>query len=143
MSFLPSLNIAGSALTAQRFRMDVIAQNIANTDTTRTQNGEPYARKMVVMRERHGSFSGLLDTELAKVGQGVEIAAVEQDDKSFKLVYEPDHPDADGEGYVRYPNIDMVKEMMDMMSASRSYEANVSVVNAVKTMAASALQIGR
>jgi len=143
MSFLPSLNIAGSALTAQRFRMDVIAQNIANADTTRTENGEPYARKMVVMRERYGSFSSLLDTKLARVGQGVEITGIEEDDKSFKLVYEPDHPDADENGYVRYPNIDMVKEMMDMMSASRSYEANVSVVNAIKTMASSALQIGR
>jgi len=143
MSFLSSLNIGGSALTAQRFRMDVISQNIANADTTRTQDGEPYARKMVVIQERLGSFSDLLDTERMKVGQGVEIARIEEDDKSFKLVYDPGHPDADEQGYVRYPNIDMVKEMMDMMSASRSYEANVSTVNAVKTMAASALQIGR
>ncbi|MDD3693122.1 MAG: flagellar basal body rod protein FlgC [Oscillospiraceae bacterium] len=140
MSFLSSLNIAGSALTAQRFRMDVVSQNIANADTTRTENGEPYSRKMVVMRER---FSDMLDTQRNKVGQGVEISEVVEDDKSFKLVYEPDHPDADELGYVRYPNIDMVKEMMDMMSATRSYDANVTAVNAIKTMAMSALQIGR
>ncbi len=140
MSFLSSLNIAGSALTAQRFRMDVASQNIANVDTTRTQNGEPYSRKMVVMQER---FSDMLDTQRNKVGQGVEISEIVEGDKSFKLVYEPDHPDADDLGYVRYPNIDMVKEMMDMMSATRSYDANVTTVNAIKTMAMSALQIGR
>lgn len=140
MSFLSSLNIAGSALTAQRFRMDVVSQNIANVDTTRTQNGEPYARKMVVMRER---FSDVLDTQRDRIGQGVEISEIVEDNKAYKLVYEPDHPDADQQGYVRYPNIDMVKEMMDMMSASRSYDANVTTVNAIKTMAMSALQIGR
>lgn len=144
MSFLSSLNIGGSALTAQRFRMDVISENIANVDTTRTENGTPYARKMVVMQERINSFSDILrNSEKKTVGQGVEITSVQEDNKAFKLVCDPSHPDADADGYVRYPNIDMVKEMMDMMSASKSYEANVTTINAIKTMAASALQIGK
>lgn len=146
MAFLSSLNIGGSALTAQRFRMDVISQNIANADTTRTENGTPYARKMVVMQERTNNteFSEALRTRgTEKVGNGVEVSGVEDDDKAFKMVYEPEHPDADETGYVRYPNIDMIKEMMDMMSASRSYEANITSINAVKTMSMSALQIGK
>lgn len=139
MAFLSSLNIAGSALTAQRYRMDVISQNIANAETTKTEEGGPYTRKVVVMRERE-NFGELLKKK--GVGNGVEIAAVEQDPADYKLVYDPTHPDADENGYVRFPNVDMVKEIMDMMSASRSYDANVTVVNAIKNMAASALKIG-
>jgi len=138
MAFLSSLNIGGSALTAQRLRMDIISQNIANSDTTRTEDGGPYARKMVVVQER---FANLLNGE--KVGQGVEISEIIEDESGYKLVYEPTNADADENGYVRYPNIDTVKEMMDMMAASRSYQANVTAVNAVKSMAADALQIGR
>jgi flagellar basal-body rod protein FlgC len=127
--------------------MDVISQNIANSETTRTQNGTPYARKMVVMQERQegSSFSEMLKTgkDSSKAGLGVKIASIVEDDKAFKIVYDPSHPDADVAGYVSYPNIDMVKEMMDMMPASRSYEANITSINALKTMCMSALQIGK
>ncbi|NLK40278.1 MAG: flagellar basal body rod protein FlgC [Clostridiales bacterium] len=140
MSFLSSLNIAGSALTAQRLRMDIISQNIANADTTRTEEGGPYTRKVVVMEER-ADFGDMMKSKAA--GKGVEVTAIKEDPSEYKLVYEPGHADADENGYVKYPNVDMVKEIMDMMSASRAYEANVTAVNAVKTMAASALKIGR
>ncbi len=143
MAFLSSLNIGGSALTAQRLRMDVISQNISNTETTRTQSGAPYYKKSVVMRERPGSFSGVLNGESEKVGSGVEISSIVQDEGAVKLVYNPSHPDADENGYVRYPDIDSVKEMMDMMSATRSFDANITSINAVKSMASSALQIGK
>ncbi len=143
MAFLSSLNIGGSALTAQRLRMDVISQNISNSETTRTASGTPYYRKSVVMRERPGSFSGILSGEAEKAGNGVEIASVVQNEQAVKLVYDPSHPDAGPDGYVKYPDIDMVKEMMDMMSATRSFEANITTINAVKSMASSALQIGK
>lgn len=143
MSFLSSLNIGGSALTAQRFRMDVISENIANAETTRTQNGTPYYRKTVVMKEseKSNTFSNLISGTTRN--NGVEIAEVKKDDKALKLVYDPSHPDANEDGYVNYPNIDMAKEMMDMMSATRSYEASITTINAVKNMASSALQIGK
>jgi flagellar basal-body rod protein FlgC len=141
MSFLSSLNIGGSALTAQRFRMDVISQNMANTGTSRTEAGTPYYRKSVVMKERSPSFSDMLSNKNA--GMGVEIVQVSEDKGAIKPVYDPTHPDADANGYVNYPDISMVKEMMDMMSASRSYEAGITAVNAVKSMASSALQIGK
>ncbi len=147
MSFLSSLNIGGSALTAQRFRIDVISQNIANADVTKTEAGTPYARKRVIMRERGGNaeFSKLLKGGKGsdKVSLGVEIAAVEDDNADFKIVYDPEHPDADADGNVLYPNVDKLKEMMDLMSASQAYKANVNAINAIKTMAAAALQIGK
>lgn len=143
MSFLSSLNIGGSALTAQRFRMDIISQNIANSETTRTQNGTPYLRKSVVMQERadNMAFADIMSENSQNAG--VKIAGVKQNENEFKMVFNPSHPDADADGYVKYPNIDMVKEMMDMMSAQRSFEANVTTINAVKSMASSALQIGK
>lgn len=147
MAFLSSLNIAGSALTAQRFRMDIISQNIANSETTTTASGEPYAKKSVVMKEKSGSsFSDVLGSKGVssnKVGQGVEISSVEEDKTAFKLVYDPSNAAADESGYVKYPDINMVSEMMDMMSATRSYQANITSINAVKEMATSALKIGK
>ena len=146
MAFLSSLNIAGSGLTAQRFRMDVISQNIANSETTTTASGEAYVRKSVVMQEKNGSsFSDVLGSRGAssKVGRGVEISSVEEDNTAFKLVYDPTNAAADETGYVKYPDIDMVEEMMDLMSATRSYQANVTSINAVKEMATSALKIGK
>jgi flagellar basal-body rod protein FlgC len=142
MAFLSSLNIGGSALTAQRFRMDVISQNIANAETTKTENGQPYKRKMVVMEER--GFSNIIDNlNKGKAGSGVLISKIVEDNSDFKLVYDPGNPDADANGYMSLPNVDMVKEMMDMMSASRSYEANITAVNAVKLMSLKALDIGK
>jgi len=146
MSFLNALNISGSALTAQKFRMDVISSNIANASTTRTEEGGPYRRKMVVFQpaQEESSFSGIMDS-LSRGGDlgGVEVSEVVEDADFFKAVYNPNHPDADEDGYVMMPNIDTVEEMVDMMSATRSYEANVTVFNAVKLMAVKALEIGK
>lgn len=147
MSFLSSINIGASGLTAQRLRMDVISQNIANAETTTTESGQAYARKSVVMQEKTDdkSFKDILGNKNAsgKVGQGVEISNVKEDDTAFKLVYDPTNAAADESGYVKYPDIDMVQEMMDLMSATRSYQANITSINAVKEMATSALQIGK
>ncbi|HZK70188.1 MAG TPA: flagellar basal body rod protein FlgC [Clostridia bacterium] len=145
MEFLNSLNIGGSALTAQKLRMDIISQNIANADTTRTQSGGPYKRKMVVLTSRDGaSFSSLLN----KAGNdpkyyGVSVTNIIEDNEGFKPVYNPSHPDADANGYVMMPNVDTTKEMVDMISATRSYEASVTAFNAVKLMATKALDIGK
>jgi len=145
MSFLRSLNISASGLTAQRFRMDVISQNIANADTTRTEDGGPYRRKTVVFTAREGNapFAQILSQTSAPGAGGVAVSQLAEDPSDFKLVYDPGHPDADDGGYLRLPNVDMAKEMVDMMSATRSYEANITVLNAVKMMASRALDIGK
>lgn len=144
MSFLNSLDISGSALTAQKLRMDVTSSNIANAETTRTEDGGPYKRKMVVFQPAEvKSFSGLLNSlEKAKLN-GVQVSEIIEDQDALKAVYDPDNPDADADGYVMMPDIDTVEEMVDMMSASRSFEANVTAFNAVKMMASKALEIGR
>ncbi len=145
MSFLDSLNISGSALTAQKLRMDVISSNIANASTTRTDEGGPYRRKLVVLSEAtNDSFSGVMNslTQNENIG-GVEVSAIVEDQSDFKPVYDPDNPAADANGYVMMPNVDTVDEMVDMMSASRSYEASITAFNAVKLMATKALDIGR
>jgi len=144
MSFLNSLNISGSALTAQKLRMDAISSNIANANTTRTEEGGPYKRKLVVFQPAGGqSFSGLLNSLGQTKLSGVKVSAIIEDKNALKAVYGPDDPDADADGYVMMPDIDTVEEMVDMMSASRSFEANVTVFNAVKMMASKALEIGR
>ncbi|OUM96986.1 MAG: flagellar basal body rod protein FlgC [Thermobacillus sp. ZCTH02-B1] len=141
---------SASALTAQRLRMDVIASNIANAETTRGRyvNGRwvPYARKMVVLEPVQKSFSNLLHSKLSggKVRTaGVKVARIVEDSTPPRLVYNPTHPDADENGYVRLPNVDILKEMVDMLSATRSYEANVTALNASKAMFTKALEIGR
>jgi flagellar basal-body rod protein FlgC len=143
MGFYSSMDISASALTAQRLRMDVIAENVANIDTTRTENGEPYRRKYVVLRENRkydDSFSAYLD-EAARMG-GVSVSAIGEDQSDFQLKYDPTHPDARPDGYVEMPNVDLSQEMVDMISAYRSYEANVTAFNAAKDMALKALEIG-
>ncbi len=147
MAFLNSLNIGGSALSAQRLRMDIIAQNLANSQTTRTESGEPYRRQQVVFAER-GNFSNVLASKMAgKRGNshlsGVVVAEVVEDETPLKPVYDPTHVDADENGYVYMPNVDTAKEQIDLMAATRSYDANITVVNAVKSMAVKALQIGK
>ncbi|GFN31901.1 flagellar basal body rod protein FlgC [Paenibacillus xylaniclasticus] len=141
-----------SALTAQRLRMDVISSNIANAETTRAKyvNGEfvPYSRKMVVMEPTSSSFSDILSNKLSgsssrTASPGVKVTQIVEDQTPFKLVYNPTHPDADADGYVKLPNVDIAKEMIDMISASRAYEANVTALNASKGMFAKALEIGR
>lgn len=147
MGFFNSFNISSSALTAERLRMDIISQNIANANTTRTEDGTPYRRKTVVFQERaDASFSQYL-SEASKsryaVGGGVRVSKVVEDQTPFKEVYDPGHPDADENGIVRMPNVEIVTEMVNMISATRAYEANVTALNASKSMAVKALEIGR
>jgi flagellar basal-body rod protein FlgC len=144
MGFLSGMNISGSGLTAQRMRMDVIAENIANVDTTRGPDGNPYTRKYVVLEERNGSFAEVLkNSATGRTDGGVRVTEIGDDPAPFQLVYDPDHPDANEEGYVEMPNVDITQEMVDMISAYRSYEANVTAFNAYKDMAVKALEIGR
>lgn len=117
MGFFDSMNISSSALSAERFRMDVIAENIANKNTTRTENGEPYRRKVVTFEQIEKPFSAYLSEQTS--GAGVRVSSVETDNSPLKLVYDPSHPDANEEGYVQMPNVDTVTEMVDMISASQ------------------------
>lgn len=151
MSIFASMNSTASALTAQRLRMDVISSNIANVDTTRARqvNGEwePYRRKSVTLAENQGQFSNFLNAAIGEKdysGNGVKVVSINEDnEKPFKLVYNPTHPDANEEGYVEMPNVDLLTEMVDLISATRSYEANVTVFNASKSMLTKALEIGK
>lgn len=147
MSFFKALDVGASGLTAQRLRMDTISQNIANVNTTRTENGTPYRRKDVVFEERKNtdSFSTYLSNAKDSIdgGNGVRVTKIVEDTSEFKKVYDPGHPDADQDGYVSMPNIDVVTEMVNMISATRSYEANVTSINATKSMAMKALEIGK
>lgn len=145
VSFLKSLDISASALTAQRMRMDIISQNIANANTTRTESGEPYRRRVAVLSEKRRSpFSAYLrNAGNAFTGNGVIVSQIATDMSGFKYDYDPEHPDADESGYVRYPNVNEAQEMIDMICATRSYEANVTALNATKSMAMKALEIGR
>ncbi len=147
MGFFTSLDIGASGLTAQRLRMDTISQNIANANTTRTEDGTPYRRREVILEERTGadSFSSHLSAASDKLngGQGVRVSKIAEDSSEFKKVYDPGHPDADEAGYVSMPNVDIVTEMVNMISASRSFEANVTSINATKSMALKALEIGK
>ena len=147
MGYFGALDISASGLTAQRLRMDTISQNIANVSTTRTANGDPYRRKITLFEERTmpGMFDGYLRSSYKgdNIGIGVRVASILEDDAPFKLVYEPGHPEADADGYVSLPNVDVVTEMINMISASRSYEANVTSINTTKSLANKALEIGR
>lgn len=140
MAFLNSINIVGSALTAERFRTDIILQNIANQNTTRTEDGEPYRRKQVIFQTREQTFDEVLSSVS---GGGVRVKEVVESQEEFTPVYDPDNPDADEEGYVYYPNVNNTEEQVDLMEASRVYEANVSALSVVKAMASKALEIGR
>jgi flagellar basal-body rod protein FlgC len=151
MSIFNAMNISASALTAQRLRMDVVSSNIANAQTTRAtinENGEfePYRRKMVVFEPKNQGFQSFLDqarNRTSTPGQGVAVTEITEDDEPFKLVFNPNHPDANADGYVQMPNVDPLKEMVDLMSATRSYEANVTSINASKSMLLKALEIGK
>jgi len=145
---LNGFDISASGLTAQRLRMDVISSNIANAETTRASyvNGQfvPYRRKMVVVEPMQTNFSDVLNGKLGGLGsEGVQVAAIVDDPSPFKQVYDPTHPDANADGMVSMPNVDILKEMVDMISASRSYEANVTAFNASKAMFAKSLEIGK
>lgn len=150
MSIFHSLNTSASALTSQRVRMDVISSNMANMDTTRARRvdgeWEPYRRKTVSLQARENSFGSFFNAAIGKAetGKGVRVAGITADNETpFKLVYDPTHVDANAEGYVEMPNVDPLREMVDLMSATRSYEANITVLNANKSMLMKALEIGR
>jgi flagellar basal-body rod protein FlgC len=153
MSIFQSMNTTASALTAQRLRMDVISSNMANADTTHGKlvNGKwvPYTRKTVVLQPMDGSFSSYLNSALNPdgsnaAGNGVMVSQIQDDTSTpYKTVYDPGNPDANQDGYVQLPNVDPLREMTDLISATRSYEANVTVLNASKGMMMKALEIGK
>jgi flagellar basal-body rod protein FlgC len=157
MSFWDSLHISESALSAQRLRLDLIANNIANVETTRTASGGPYQRKDVVFTQQGGNgftpyFLNLshrsntgsaVSAGLPEDVKGVQVASIITDQTPGPKVYDPTHPDADKEGYVTYPNVNLAVEMTNMLSATRSYEANLSVITAARRMALKALEIGK
>lgn len=154
MGFAENLRISGSALSAQRLRMNAISNNLANAQTTRTSSGKPYQRQEVVFEPmfrqnlmQRLKLSQSNDRHLAFNMQehqgGVKAVQVSENERPGTLVYEPSHPDANDEGYVEYPNINVIEEMTDMISASRSYEANVQAVQSARALALKALEIGR
>lgn len=148
MSIFRTIDISASGLTAQSLRMDVIAQNIANAETTRTESGDPYQRRLTVLSRQTPDFaetvSRLQEADADAVRpSGVVVSETLADETPFKLVFDPAHPDADEAGYVRMPNVDIAREYVDMIAATRSYEANITVLNASKRMALKALEIGR
>jgi flagellar basal-body rod protein FlgC len=146
MAFLDAINISASGLTAEKLRMDVISRNIANVNTTRTADGTPYRRQVVVFQEdnKSMSFSDYLNAASKNIlGSGVKVTGITEDKTPFKSVYDPGHPDADEQGYVKMPNVEVMTEMVNMISASRAYEANVTAINSTKSMAMKALEIGR
>lgn len=127
MRVFKPIDIAGTALTAHRVMLDVISDNLANVNTTRTESGGPYNRKIPVFQEK-------LDEASSGVGSGVLVKGIAEDDSPPRMAYEPGHPDANEEGYVAYPNVSVVREMADMVAASRAYEANLEVVESAKAM---------
>jgi flagellar basal-body rod protein FlgC len=159
MGLFTGMNISASALTAQKLRLDLISNNIANMNTTHTGqttpggNPMPYRREVAVFSSRppEANFASLFqDARQALKSEGVQVTRVIEDDAPFRMEYDPDSPDAAKVaetgipvGYVRYPNVNIVEEMIDMISASRSYEANVTALNASKAMASKALEIGK
>lgn len=135
MGNFSSIDISASGLFAQRVRLDAIANNIANATTTRTEGGGPYRKQEVIFRAHSGKFEA--------GNGGVEVEAVSESTDPPKMVYDPSHPDAGPDGMVAMPNVNIVEEMVDMITATRSYEANVQAINAARAMAAKALEIGR
>lgn len=152
MNMFSTFNINASGMTAQRYRMDVIAENVANANTTRTADGTPYRRRVVMFSEKdpQSNFGAVLSKTIngnnvhdGYCGSGVKVTGVYEDHNTeFKKVYDPSHPDADEDGYVYYPNVDIVTEMTNMIDASRAYEANATAFSASKSMALQGLQIG-
>ncbi len=149
MSTFKALRISASGLTAERLRMDTIANNLANANTTRSQDGGPYRRQVPVFaplldKSMHGNMQSPLGTgQKGSLGQGVQVVGVMSDPSPPRLVFDPDHPDANEDGYVEMPNVHVVREMVDLITATRSYEANIAALNAAKSMAQKALEIGR
>ncbi|CEH33300.1 flagellar basal body rod protein FlgC [Romboutsia lituseburensis] len=134
MSVFSGMRISASGLSAERMRMDVISSNVANAKTTRTEEGGAYKRKVASFEENYDEKLGML---------GVKTVSIEDDKSPLRRLYEPNHPDADEQGYVEYPNVDLLVEMSELISASRAYESNIDTLNAQKSMISKALEIGR
>ncbi len=147
MSMFSAFNINASGLTAQRYRMDVISENVANAKTTRTEDGTPYRRKVVTFAQKGNqtSFSKVLGNISAGYsGQGVKVDGVYEDTETeMNMVYDPSHPDADENGYVTYPNVNIIMEMTNLIDASRAYEANSTAFSASKSMALKGLELNQ
>lgn len=149
MTILRSMNVSASALTAERLRMDVISNNIANSQTTRTEEGGAYKRKRVVFQAQQER--GLPVRRFRRQGtpveaqrlNGVQVRQIIDSEEDMVRTYDPAHPDADEDGFVTYPNVDITTEVVDMMAASKAYQANVTVIRTAKTMAEAALRIGQ
>ncbi len=141
MNLLTALDVNASGLTAQRKRVEVSSANLANSQTTRTEDGGPYRRKDVVFQTT--SFENSLDLAMNNGVEGVEVSDIVDDQRPFDRRYEPGHPDADAEGYVAYPNVNVMQEMANLVEASRSYEANIAAIGIVKAMITRTLEIGR
>ena len=134
MSVFGGIRISASGLSAERLRMDVISSNIANMNTTRTEDGGAYRRKVAVFQENYEKQLGML---------GVKAVKIEEDESDMRMVYDPTHPDANEEGYVEYPNVDILVEKTDLMTATRAYEANADALNGQKIMISKALEFGK
>lgn len=155
MAFLNTINIIGSGLTAQQLRLDIVAENVTNSQTTRTENGGgAYRRKMVVFQAESGRDSfraamaraagGLVpNSQVSPNAGGVRVTQIVEDESPMKLVYDPAHPDANEDGYVELPNVDMVMEIADAMAATRAYASNVTAFNTLKSVISSGLEIGK
>ena len=155
MAFLNTINIVGSGLTAQQLRLDIVAENVTNSQTTRTENGGgAYRRKIVVFEAVSGrdTFRDVMARTATKAvantvappnAGGVRVTQILEDDAPMKIVYDPTHPDADENGYLEMPNVDMVKEIADAMAASRAFASNVTAFNTLKSVISSGLEIGR
>ncbi|NLE23915.1 MAG: flagellar basal body rod protein FlgC [Clostridiaceae bacterium] len=143
MNIFKTFEISASGLTAEKLRMDTIASNIANSTTTRTEDGGPYRRKIAVFKENLEKEINRISNKTEVVSKGVKVEAVVEDSTPFRRVYDPNHPDADEEGYVEMPNVNVLNEMVDMIAATRAYEANVTALNATKAMFLKALELGR
>ena len=147
MSMFSAFDVTASGLTAQRLRMDVISENVANANTTRTEDGTPYRRKIVTFQQKNPqqTFSQVLhNVSSGYSGSGVKVSQIFEDTTTeMNMVYDPSHPDADENGYVRYPNVNTVTEMTNLIDASRAYEANTTAFNASKSMVQAALKIGQ
>lgn len=147
MGMFSAFNINASGMTAQRYRMDIISENVANSNTTRTADGTPYRRKVVTFEEKGAgvAFGNVFNTARNRYsGSGVKVDGVYEDTwTEMKQVYDPTHPDADENGYVSFPNVNIVAEMTDLIDASRAYEANATAFAASKSMALQGLNIGK
>lgn len=145
MDFLTAIRISTSGLNAQRTRMNVVASNLANMNTTRTPEGGPYRKKEVIVSAigAKNKFGQELTNSLNGKLKEAKVSAIVEDRSAPKMVYEPSHPDANEQGYVAYPNVNLMQEMVNLLSASRSYEANITVINASKSLAIKALELGR